>query len=290
MSETGGVRAAEQALGARLQAVRRDKGFTQQQLCQKANLSYSTLAKIERGAIKSPSIFTIQRIAATLGVGLDELIGESKQATHEYRHTASGVGFVYFDVNGCLVRGYQRAFTALAAESGILPDVIETLFWRYNDEINRGTMSLDNFNDALSKRLGQTVDWAEAYFAAVEPVVGMQAMLAEVAEHFKVGLFTNSMPGLVQGLLSRGVLPDLAYDVVVDSSEIGAIKPEAKAYKIAAQRSGCAADEILLIDDTRNCLTGAEEAGWHVLQYDGALPDDSLRRVADSLELPVPDR
>lgn len=288
MSETGGVRAAEQALGARLQEVRKQKGFTQQLLCQKANLSYSTLAKIERGAIKSPSIFTIQRIAHTLGVTLDELIGESKVENRELRHTKSGVAFIYFDVNGCLVRGYQRAFTALAGQSGVLPDVIETVFWRYNDEINRGVMSLDDFNEVLSKRLGQAVDWAEAYYQAVEPVVGMQAMLAETAKHFKVGLFTNSMPGLVQGLLSRGVLPDLRYDALVDSSEIGTIKPDPKAYKIAAQRSGCVAEEILLIDDTRNCLTGAEDAGWNVLQYDGALPEDSVQRVASSLELPVP--
>jgi HAD superfamily hydrolase (TIGR01509 family) len=288
MSETGGVRAAEQALGARLQEVRRQKGFTQQLLCQKANLSYSTLAKIERGAIKSPSIFTIQRIATTLGVSLDELIGGAKEDGRELRHTASGVGFVYFDVNGCLVHGFQRAFTALATQSGVSPDVIETLFWRYNDEINRGTMSIDDFNEVLTKRLGQPVDWAEAYYGAVEPVPGMQAMMAEAAKYFKVGLFTNSMPGLVQGLLSRGVLPELRYDALVDSSEIGVSKPDPKAYKLAAQRSGCAADEILLIDDTRNCLTGAEDAGWSVLQYDGALPTDSLQRVAASLELPTP--
>lgn len=263
-------------------------GFTQQLLCQKANLSYSTLAKIERGAIKSPSIFTIQRIANTLGVTLDDLIGESKEEGRDFRHTQSGVGFIYFDVNGCLVRGYQRAFTALATQSGVLPDVIETVFWRYNDELNRGIMSLDDFNEILSKRLGQDIDWAEAYYRAVEPVEGMQAMLKEAAQYFKVGLFTNSMPGLLQGLLSRGVLPELRYDALVDSSEIGAIKPDPKAYKLAAQRSGCAAEEILLIDDTRNCLTGAEDAGWSVLQYDGALPDDSIQRVASSLELPIP--
>ncbi len=285
MSETGGVRAAEQALGARLQAVRKQKGFTQQLLCQKANLSYSTLAKIERGAIKSPSIFTIQRIATTLGISLDELIGEPQTDTRDLRHTKSGVGFVFFDVNGCLVRGYQRAFTALAGQTGVLPDVIETLFWRYNDEINRGVMSLDEFNELLSKRLGQPIDWAEAYYRAVEPVVPMQAILREAAAHFKVGLFTNSMPGLLQGLLSRGILPELRYDALVDSSEIGAIKPEPKAYKLAAQRSGCAADEILLIDDTRSCLVGAEDAGWHVLQYDGGMPEESLQRVASSLEL-----
>jgi len=44
----------EKALGQRLQKARQNAGLTQQELCQKAGLSYSTLAKIERGAIKAP--------------------------------------------------------------------------------------------------------------------------------------------------------------------------------------------------------------------------------------------
>ena len=43
----------EKGLGHRLQQARQAAGLTQQALCQKAGLSYSTLTKIERGAIKS---------------------------------------------------------------------------------------------------------------------------------------------------------------------------------------------------------------------------------------------
>ena len=60
----------EVGLGKALQLARLSKGLTQQQLCQRADLSYSTLAKIERGAIKAPSIFTIEKIASTLGIEL----------------------------------------------------------------------------------------------------------------------------------------------------------------------------------------------------------------------------
>ena len=64
----------EKGLGQKLQEARQKAGLTQQQLCHQANLSFSTLTKIERGAIKSPSIFTVQSIAGALGVGLDELV------------------------------------------------------------------------------------------------------------------------------------------------------------------------------------------------------------------------
>ena len=43
--------ALEVRLGKRVQDFRKKAGFTQQELCHKAKLSYSTLAKIERGPL-----------------------------------------------------------------------------------------------------------------------------------------------------------------------------------------------------------------------------------------------
>ncbi|HEY9487238.1 MAG TPA: helix-turn-helix transcriptional regulator, partial [Chryseosolibacter sp.] len=140
----------EKGLGRRLQAARVHAGLTQQALCHKANLSYSTLTKIERGAIKSPSIFTIQSIAGALGVGLDELMNNGGISAVQRRRSKSGVSFVYFDINGCLVRFYHRAFTRLAEVSGAPADVIETTFWHYNDEVCRGDLNMAGFNGAFA--------------------------------------------------------------------------------------------------------------------------------------------
>src|ERR1700722_11161263 len=118
----------EKGLGKRLQKARQTAGLTQQQLCQRANLSFSTLTKIERGAIRAPSIFTVQSIAGVLNTSLDELVG-IVSPNHTLSKTKSGVSFIYFDVNGCLVRFYQRAFTKLAEASGAPSDTVETAFW-----------------------------------------------------------------------------------------------------------------------------------------------------------------
>src|SRR5579863_3252305 len=115
----------EKRLGRQLQNARRAAGMTQQALCQRANLSYSTLAKIERGAIKSPSIFTVQQIAAAVGTSLDVLLGVGTGKPAKQKAVSkSGVRFVYFDVNGCLVRFFHRAFTQLAHETGEPPDAV----------------------------------------------------------------------------------------------------------------------------------------------------------------------
>lgn len=276
----------EKGLGRRLQAVRLQAGLTQQALCQEAGLSYSTLTKIERGAIKAPSIFTIQSIAAALGVGLDELMGHSTLSRkHRKQRSKSGVSFVYFDINGCLVRFYHRAFTRLAEVSGASADVVETAFWHYNDEVCRGDMSMAEFDRALAKVLGMPeLHWADYYLETVEPITAMHELVRWAAEKYRVGLLTNTMPGLVSVMRERGLLPAVDYDVIVDSSEVKAIKPEAKIYEIALTKAACPPTEILFVDDARTNLMAAEKQGWRVLWFDDYRPEESVDRIKSALE------
>ncbi len=277
----------ERGLGKQLQVARQAAGLTQQQLCHQANLSFSTLTKIERGAIKAPSIFTIQAIAGALNLGLDELIGlvTPVNSSRKLHKTKSGASFIYFDVNGCLVHFYQRAFAKLAEATGAGSDAVEATFWHYNDDVCRGTMSLSDFNAKLAERLGVgEVRWQDYYLDTVEPILQMQELLKWTGERYKIGLLTNTMPSLLGAMRRSGQVPNLPYDAVIDSSEVASIKPEAKMYEIAQDRAGVPPEEILLIDDDRGNIMAAEKLGWHVLWFDDARPDESADRVRAALE------
>lgn len=285
----------EKGLGQKLQEARQRAGMTQQSLCQQANISYSTLAKIERGAIKSPSIFTIQSIAIALQISLDELMGMQPLAApapappHQEPTgksvSKSGIRFVYFDINGCLVHFFHRAFMRLAEETGVSADVIETTFWMYNDDACRGSMPMEEFNRRFAEKLGlPSIDWESYYLDSVEIVHGMDELVRWAAEHYRIGLLTNIMPGLVLALRARGLLPDVEYEVIIDSSEVGAIKPEAKIFEIASERAAVMPGEILLIDDSRPNIMAADKQGWHVLWCDDYHPDETIQRIRSALE------
>jgi len=276
----------EKGLGKRLQEARQAAGMTQQQLCQRANLSFSTLTKIERGAIKSPSIFTIQSIAGALGLGLDELIGQAPALPQrDLKTTRSGAKFIYFDVNGCLVHFYQRAFSKLAMDTGATLDQVESAYWHYNDEVCRGTMSMQDFNGKVAERLGaQNVDWGRYYLETVEPILPMQEVAKWASENYRIGLLTNIMPGLLAAMRRDGNIPNLPYDTVIDSSEVAAIKPEARIYEVAQAQADVPPEEILLIDDSRVNLMAAEKLGWHVLWFDDSRVEESVERVRQALE------
>ena len=282
----------EKVLARAIADARKAAGLTQQELCNKANLSYSTLAKIERGAIKTPSVFTVATIASVTGTTVEALTGIGSAVlpspalpAKNYKTAKSGVKFVYFDINGVLVRFFQRAFTSMSADTGASADSIEATFWHYNDAICKGQMPVEEFNSILAKRIGvESIDWSTYYLDNIDPITEMRSCLEWAAEHYKVGLMSNIMPGFIQQMIASDVLPNVAYDVIIDSSEVGFIKPEPEIYEAAQALSACNPDEILLIDDSRPNLMAAEHLGWHVLWFDDYRPDEGAQRVRAALE------
>jgi len=63
-------------IGKQIQKYRKEKGLTQDELARKADLPYTTLAKIESGMVKNPTIMTLVKIAKILKVKIDDLIIE----------------------------------------------------------------------------------------------------------------------------------------------------------------------------------------------------------------------
>ena len=275
----------EKTLGKQLQRARQRAGLTQQAMCQHAGLSYSTLAKIERGAIKAPSIFTIKQIADVLEMSLDELVGAALGGKTGKKTTKSGVTFVYFDINGCLVRFFHRAFATMARDTAISPDVIESVFWQYNDPVCTGQMSIPEFNIALATDLGlEKIDWQSYYLQAVEPITEMHDLVKWAASNYRVGLMSNIGSGFIADMQKHGLLPDVNFDAIVDSSQVGFIKPDPKMYEMAEAMAGVPAEQILLIDDTRGNLSPARAAGWHVMWFNDYDSIESTERVRTALE------
>jgi HAD superfamily hydrolase (TIGR01549 family) len=277
----------EKGLGLRIQEARKAAGYTQQQLCQDSGLSYSTLAKIERGAIKSPSVFTIQTLAEALNTSVDGLLGKStpQASGPAKKRSKSGVEFVFFDINGSLLRFFHRTFSLISDQTGVPMDVVETNFWQYNDLVCRGDMSLGDFNQLLAEKFGlPDIDWAEYYLITVEKIDATSELIKWAAGHYRIGLLSNNMPGLIPALFNKGLLPDVEYDAIIDSSQTGYIKPEPEIYELAAEKTGIKPESLLLVDDSRSNLMAAARLGWHVLWFDDNDPEESVSRIKKTLE------
>jgi len=57
-----------------IKKLRKQFKLSQEELAQKAGITYSTLIKIESGANKNPTITTVRKIALALNIGIDNLL------------------------------------------------------------------------------------------------------------------------------------------------------------------------------------------------------------------------
>lgn len=269
-------------LGQSIKFIRDSLGFTQDALSDKAGLAYSTLAKIEQGAIKNPSVFTVAAIANALGVTIETLLGTTITIAPPKGETS--VKFVYLDLNGVMVRFYHHAFVSLSEEVNVPFDKVETTFWHYNDAANRGEITLDAFNGLMAKHLGvKHVDWQRYYMSTVQPIKETWPLLESLHKKYRIGLLTNTMPGFIREMQKRRLLPDFNFDCVIDSSVVGLVKPNDAMYTLAEKTAGCKGPEIFFIDDSRANLTAAEKFGWHVMWFDDYDPAESVQKIEQSL-------
>ena len=251
-------------------------------------MSYSTLAKIERGAIQSPSVFTVANIAAVTGVSVEDLLGIKTAGPADAgakKVSKSGVRFVYFDIGGTLLQSHHWAFTKIAQDHNLPVDKVENSYWRHRDEVETGQITLAKFNDLLGKELGiKNLDWWHYELEAAKPVTQSKELLKWVAQNYKLGLLTNIKPGLLPKLRAEGLLPDVDFDAVIDSSVVGFVKPQPQIYKLAQKDSGVDAKEILLVDNERPNLVAADRAGWQTVWFNELDPTDSAKRIKEALE------
>jgi transcriptional regulator with XRE-family HTH domain len=58
---------------ARIRALRRERGLSQEALCERAGISVDAVTRIERGS-RVPTLDTLERLAGALGVSVVELV------------------------------------------------------------------------------------------------------------------------------------------------------------------------------------------------------------------------
>ncbi|WP_369936871.1 HAD-IA family hydrolase [Xanthomonas tesorieronis] len=137
----------------------------------------------------------------------------------------------------------------------------------------------------------QWLDEAAARIAALAPQADAAALVAawsapqaarlnqpvldlvrRVRRRMPVLLLSNATSRLQRDLEALGIAN--AFDAVVNSSEVGAIKPEPAIFAHALAQLGVAAEAALFVDDTAGNVDAARALGLRAERYVGA---DALR-------------
>ena len=194
---------------------------------------------------------------------------------------------VLFDVDGVLL--FPWRFRAhLAEEFGITPDQTRPFF---RGPFERCVIGEADLFDELPPFLdewnwpGTTSSFVATWFACdstpndrvLEFIVNLRSLgvschIASTQERHRAAFLVRKL--------------DLAarFNSVHFSCDVGAAKPDAQYFHAVKRRLGNSNGELLFVDDCRENVAAAIDAGWQAIHYNGL---DCLRQVTEELKLVV---
>lgn len=191
---------------------------------------------------------------------------------------------VVFDLGGVLIEGGPSEVIAFGDRIGLSAQA-----WRElrrdifgNDgnwaKLERGEIAFADFVAELRGRIldaGGEVSEAQAalFMGRPRPMdagAPIRTALIEAVRALRgvvrTALLTNNVREWREGWSSVFATPEL-FDVVIDSSAVGARKPEPAIYEITRERLGVEHGEIFFIDDIGQNLKTAQGLGWQTFLF-----------------------
>ena len=101
----------------------------------------------------------------------------------------------------------------------------------------------------------------------------------------KLAVLSNELD-LFYGTSFRERVPLLQlFDVIIDASYTGILKPDRRAYEMCTEALGVAPANCVFVDDQSRNVLGAIHQGWQAVQFDVTQPTDSYQRALALLGL-----
>lgn len=179
---------------------------------------------------------------------------------------------IVFDWGGVIMRTVDPGFRlAWDARLGLAPGSINRLFFESHEwqRAQLGQAGEDEAWASLGARLNLSpealAELRHDFWAGDQADAELVAFIRSLRPRFKTGLLSNFAASL-RPLLAECNVAD-AFDAIVISGELGAVKPSAQIYQRAAERLGTPMGECLFVDDSSENIEGARQAGMQTLHF-----------------------
>lgn len=158
-------------------------------------------------------------------------------------------------------------------------------FWRQRERENCTTRNIETLLPILKEKFGAKIpknySLLDAFVKRFEKNESIWPVLEIINKTTKIGLLTNQYLHMFEAIKKRNILPPIKWDIIIDSSIVGYIKPDEEIFKIAQDKSGVSKEEILFIDNSRWNIEGARKFGWQTFFYDASDYETSSKDLLD---------
>jgi putative hydrolase of the HAD superfamily len=180
---------------------------------------------------------------------------------------------VLFDFGGVLVRTEDAAGRrSLEARLGLAEREVDRLVFDCEAAIQAtlGEVPAEAVWEHVGKNLrldvDQLVDFQRDFWSGDRLDLELVSLLKSLRPRYKTAILSNAWSDARENFTQLFHL-DEAVDLIIISSEERLAKPDARLYRLAAERLGVKAEEAVLVDDFIANIEGARAAGMEAIHY-----------------------
>ncbi|HLE48524.1 MAG TPA: HAD-IA family hydrolase [Patescibacteria group bacterium] len=201
------------------------------------------------------------------------------------------IKFIYFDVGGVVIKDFSgtNKWIELQRGIGIKPEQDQEFvefFDKYEPEVCLGR-NIETLVPLMKKKFGlklpKDYSFLKDFVDRFEKNESIWPVIEKAKSKFGIGLLTNMYTNMLGLVKKRGLLPNIDWDVVIDSSVEKVIKPTEAIFKLAQERSGVNVNEIMFVENGKKHVEAAKAFGWQTFLYDSTNLEDSSKNLLNSL-------
>lgn len=181
------------------------------------------------------------------------------------------IKFAYFDLGG-VVFSFSGGLEAIANKvKRPLEEV--AAYWRSQDDaICRGELQPQQFWANLVSQFGHPdtgLDFLDFWISHFQPIQQTHDAMRDLqSDGVQIGILTNIYPGVFERAIDIGAIPNLEYQAVVKSCELGIVKPDLQIFEHALSQTGFSPNEVLFIDDRVENTQVAKKLEWNAILFE----------------------
>lgn len=201
------------------------------------------------------------------------------------------IKFIYFDVGGVVVKDFSSTnkWEQLKKDLGVKKQYskkFDDFFDRYERGVCLGkniqtlVPSLEQkFNLSLPKKYSFLHDFVNRF----EKNKSIWSVIKKGKTKYKIGLLTNMYPNMLDLIKQKKLIPQVTWDIIIDSSIEKVAKPDNAIFELAQKRTGLKANEILFVENSKAHINTANLLGWKTFLYDSSDYEKSSKILAQSI-------
>ncbi len=179
------------------------------------------------------------------------------------------ISFVYFDVGGVVIKDFSATdkFKQLNGDLNLTEE-----FWNEHER------------DICLNKYPIEPSIVDEFVKRFEKNESIWPVIEEAKKYFRIGLLTNMYPGMFAGIKNKGLLPNIDWEIIIDSSIEGVAKPNLDIYQLAQTRTKLKPEELLFIDNAQKNLDAPKSLGWQTFYYDSHDYEQSSKNLLEYIE------